>query len=75
MKPLTEPKKVTLPNAWGRDETTTRQRLEVEEKDVNTGLKDYLGHGCRAYQFKRADVGREIEVMTAFNSHCWSFVK
>lgn len=73
MHQTTDKKSVTLPNAWGRDCTTIRQRFEIEASDIGKSRSDYLGHNRPARVFVRDDVGREIEVMTAPGYHCWAF--
>jgi hypothetical protein len=73
MKPTTEPKKVTAPNAWGRDDTTMRQRFAVEEADVNKVREHYLGMNHKSYLFRHSDVGREIEGISSPGYTSWSF--
>lgn len=77
MKKVTEPRKFTAPSAWGRDSTTTRQAFAVEASDVGKFRPNYLGHGCRAYQFTRKDVGRVLEDITMPGApshyHSWSW--
>lgn len=76
MKKLSEKRKVTAPNAWGRDDTSLRQAFQVEESDVGRTMDNYGGHRRPAYTFTRADVGRVIEVITYSTNNnycCWSF--
>lgn len=71
MKTLGKPRKVTAPNAWGRDDTTMRQQYEVEESDVGVKRHHFLGLDHRDYTFTRADVGRVIEQI---QGGCWYFM-
>lgn len=73
MKKLNEPRKVTLPDAWGRDSTTMRQNFEVEPEDAGRTKPNFLGYRYRDYTFTRNDVGRSIEVITAIDYECWAF--
>lgn len=73
MKKTGEPYKVTAPNAWGRDDTTFRQRFIVEQEDINKVREHYLGMNHKSYMFRSTDVGREIEVMSAPGYTSWAF--
>jgi len=73
MKEIDKPRKVTLPNAWGRDDTTMRQRFVIEEADVNKVREHYIGMHHKSYMFRRGDVGREIEVISSPGYTSWSF--
>lgn len=73
MKSLAPIKKVTMANAWGRDQTTWRESFTVEDSDVGQTFAHYLGHNHKDYRMTRADVGRTLEVITAPAYRCWSF--
>ena len=64
----------TRPNAWGRDQTTTRERYQVETCDVGTVRPNYLGFQYKDYKFTEDDVGKVIETITYINSYAsWAF--
>lgn len=76
MKKLSEKRKFTAPNAWGRDDTSLRQAFQVEESDVGRAMDNYGGHRRPAYTFTQADVGQVIEITTYpsdINYSCWGF--
>jgi len=64
MKPLTEPTRVTLPNAWGRDSVSIRQSFLIEETDKGTKIANYGGYGRPGYIIKPGDVGKTLMRIT-----------
>jgi hypothetical protein len=74
MKKITEPKRVTAANAWGRDATCTHQEFQVETDDVGKTREHFLGYNHRSYTFHHHDIGRHINVQSSPGWTCWYFV-
>jgi hypothetical protein len=60
MKQLTEPTRVTLANAWGRDITSIRQSFLLEETDKGVKIADYGGYKRPEYTIKAGDIGKTL---------------
>lgn len=73
MKRTSEPKPNTGSDAWGRDNTTMVHTEEVEACDVNRVREHYRGMNHASYQFRAADVGRTLSVLTAPGYTSWVF--
>ena len=74
MKAIGEKYQVTAANGLGHDSTATHQKFEITEADVGHTRDNYLGYRHKYYKFTRADIGREIIVMTDGTGWtCWSF--
>lgn len=73
MKAVTEKRRKTAANAWGRDGTFDEQVFEVEEADVGTTRHHYLGYNHRSVQITQADVGRQIHMQTSPGWACWTW--
>ena len=74
MKTLTAKKLLIADNAWGQTSKTDRQIFEIEDGDVGTVRPHYNGMHHANYTFRRADVGKRIEVITSpgYTSWHWS---
>ena len=64
MKKYGEPIQETLPNAWGRDITVTKQAYIIEQEDVGQFKHHYLGYNHRSHRFEQHEVGCSIIVYT-----------
>lgn len=74
MKQIGEPRKVTAPNALGKNSTCWHTTYEIEASDVNVVRENYLGFRHRSLKLTHEDVGRTIIVMTDGTGWtCWSF--
>lgn len=64
MRAISDPKKATRSNAWGRDVTVTEQYFQVEPEDVGKFRHHYLGYNHRSHRFTSEEVGCSIVVYT-----------
>jgi len=71
MKPVTEKKRTTADNAWGRPCTFYQQVFEIEASDAGTHRSNYGGHGQPGRTLLKSDVGRQITVYT--DGTPWTF--
>lgn len=75
MKPITERTHQHRTSAVGRDQDVFVQRFEVEASDVGHERQHYLGFNHRHHLMGKADVGRQIEVLSDGKGWtCWSFL-
>lgn len=72
MKEIVPQETRTVSDAWGRKITIKCTTYEIEESDIGTSKKSYLGYGCPAKTFSSADVGKGIVVR---DDGCWWFRK